>query len=157
LNDTRVRAGLRAQALRSGLFRLDVAFVPELLMTSNNAFVARALASEFRVAPGLETARWIAELDLSLDQSWLTQLSPTSEYRTLAYAGARSGWYGLSSRTIRLGARAAVRVAQFEISVTAGWERTGAFDFFPPFYAVLGGAWSFAEIGGARADEGRSQ
>jgi hypothetical protein len=140
-DDFRVRAGLRAEALRRGALRLDVGFVPEVVATSNGAFTAQAFGTEVRLAPGIETPRWLVELDASLDQRWLTLVSFTDAYRSLAYAGARSGWYSTTSRSVRLGARAALRLSSVEVAIAGGWDETGALDVFPPWYCGIEVAW----------------
>jgi hypothetical protein len=150
-DDWRMRTGLRAQLVRYGVFRLDAAIVPEMIATSNDAFSAIAFGTDFRIAPGIEAGRWVLEINGSLDQRWITHVSFSDAYQTLAYNDAHSGWYGLTGRSIRVGGRVAVRLASFEISVAAGWEEAGRF-VFPPVYANIGVAWSFAAFGGGRSE-----
>jgi hypothetical protein len=123
MDDFRVRAGLRANALRYGPFRLQIAFVPEYAQTSNESFTARSLGTELRVAPGFDSGRWSGELQAAIDQQWLTYFETTSTYRTNVYASARDGWYGASATVVRVG------------------------DFLPPFYAGLSIAWTFGSVG----------
>jgi hypothetical protein len=136
-DDFRVRAGARADVLKRGPFRLQLALVPQYVQTANGSFTARTLATELRVAPGVDVGRWSGELQASINQDWLTSFSMTDTYRNNVYAGARDGWYGATSRVWRAGVRGAVRVEPVEVSIAGGWEGTGSYDFLPPLYASL--------------------
>jgi hypothetical protein len=142
-DDFRLRAGLRAEAIRYRWFRARVAFTPSLRVTSTEMFQSSSFGTELRVAPGVELGRWSFELDAGLEQEWLAYIAPTDRYRREAYAGAVSGYYGMTGRTLRLGAGGATRVGAFEIYAAGGWERTASLDILPAVYATLGVAARF--------------
>jgi len=136
-DDARYRVGLRADGVKSGPWRLRASVAPALRTLSTSAFSATALGTDFQLQPGLDWGRFSAEIDLGFDQQWLTYVAPTDAYRETVYSGARDGWYRTTGFTPRVGAGVALRVASFEIGARGGWERTGALDFLPPFYALL--------------------
>lgn len=141
--DMRYRVGARVDAVRAGGFRLRVALAPALRTTSNLGFRATALSTELRLSPGFHDERWSAELDLGLEQTWLTYIAPTDAYRASVYDGARSGWYGTTARTLRVGVAGALRLDPVEVTLRVGLERTGSLDFLPGVYGALGAAYRF--------------
>ncbi len=143
LGDMRYRVGARIDALRLGWFRLRVTLAPVVRTSDTTGFSAVALGTELRLAPGLHTERWSAELDVGVDQTWLTHGSPSDSYRRSVYAGARTGWYGTTGRVVRLGIGAAVRLRPVEIALRGGLERTASLDFLPAAYGALSLGWFF--------------
>jgi hypothetical protein len=53
----------------------------------------------------------------------------------------------------RLGVRGAARLGRLEIAVEAGWARTGALDFLPPFYGQVSFSYAFPIAGATAAPE----
>jgi hypothetical protein len=143
LDDFRVRAAVRADALRARAFRLRVELAPLLRFTSTEMFQAEAFGTELRIAPGFDVGPWSVELDAALEQEWFAYIAPTDRYRREVYAGAVTGYYGMTARTLRVGASGAARIGAFEVSVEGGWEQTASLDFLPAAYATLGLAARF--------------
>ena len=141
--DMRYRVGARVDAVRAGRFRLRVVLAPALRTTSNLGFRATAFSTELRLSPGFHDERWSGELDLGLEQTWLTYIAPTDEYRASVYDGARSGWYATTARTLRVGVAGALRVDPVEVTLRVGLERTGSLDFLPGVYGAIGAAYRF--------------
>jgi hypothetical protein len=150
-DDARYRVGARADVLKLGPWRLRASLAPTLRTISTDAYSARALGTDVHLQPGFDRGRFSAEIDLALDEQWLTYIAPTDTYRQVIYAGARGGWYRTTGFTPRVGAGGALRFASFEIDARGGWERTGALDFLPALYAVLSVSyWVGGDAAGAR-------
>lgn len=143
VRDQRARIGARVDLARRGLFRLRGALAASRRATENTGFTAQAFTSELSIAPSIVTGRWAGALEISVEQAWLAYVAPSQTYRDLVYEMAEAGWYGLPGRTLRAGGAITVRIANVQLFARAGYARTGALDFLPPFYAALGAGYRF--------------
>jgi len=73
-----------------------------------------------------------------------TQLTQSSLYRSVAYAGAKDGWYSSTGGTLQAGLRGGYRFGRVELSAGAGLLASeGLNPIVPPFYGTLGSAYAF--------------
>lgn len=142
VDDFRARVGARVDVYRRGHWYVRGGLAAVVRATKSTGMQAESFATELALAPGVTAGRWTAELELGLEQAWLTRIAPTPAYRDLVYM-AEGGWYRSTARDLRAGVGAAVRLGDIDVVVRAGWSYTGALDYLPALYAVTGLAYRF--------------
>jgi len=144
LHDFALEAGGQIPALASGNWRLHVSFAPVLRMTRNDFFDAAALGVRAALMPGYQGDRWGLMLELGYEKMLATHLSHSSLYRSVAYSGAKDGWYSSTGGTLQAGLRGGWRMGRVEVALAAGvLAREGLNAVAPPFYGTLGTSYAF--------------
>lgn len=144
--DFAVEAGGQISALESesGSWKLQVSFAPVLRRTDNDLFSAHGLGFHAALMPGYHGRRWGLMAELGYEKMLATHVSHTSLYRSVAYSGAKDGWYSSTAGTLQAGLRAGYRLGRVELSLAAGVLATEKLNaVVPPFYGTLGSSYAF--------------
>ncbi len=112
---------------------------PTVRGTENVASDMTALGVDLRLTGGFYARRWFLAGEAGLDWIAATHIAFTDRYRTLVYAGAKDGWYGLTGGTAYAGLQAGVSFSSFDVVLRAGHPRTTALEMQTvPLYATVG-------------------
>ena len=142
--DLAFEAGGQMTALGWGNWKLQVSFAPVLRLTDNDLFSATAFGVRGALMPGYQGDRWGLMAEIGYEKILATHLSHSSLYRSVAYSGARDGWYSSTGGTLQAGLRGGSRMGRVELTAAAGVLASERLNVVvPPFYGSLGSAYAF--------------
>jgi hypothetical protein len=143
LGDFALDGGVRVHLIGDEGWGVQAAGGPVLRHAENALFASTALGLGARLLPGYQTERWGVLLDLGIEHMLTTQIEHSEVYERRVYADAKSGWYALSAGTLHAGLRSGLRVAELELSLSAGMlADTTLQPKLIPYYLTLGAAYS---------------
>lgn len=142
--DWAIDGGLRTTPLAWSDLRLAILAGPITRHTENKVFTATAIGLDATILAGYEGPDWGLSAELGYEQILATHIKNTDLYKRTIYPDAKDGWYSITASTAHAGLRGGARFGRVEIGLRAGVQATGHFQpLMPPFYATLGGAYSF--------------
>lgn len=101
LRDLAFEAGGQTTAVGWGNWKLQVSFAPVLRRTETDLFSATALGVKATLLPGYQGDRWGLMAELGYEKMLATHLNHSRLYRSVAYSGAKDGWYSSTGGTSR--------------------------------------------------------
>lgn len=142
--DSRFEVGARTTLVAWRNLGLQFALDGVAINTSNVGFSANALGMRATLLPGYQSEHWGLMLELSYEKVFGSHIRPSDLYRQKGYAGAKSGWYGDTAGTFRVGLRGGGRLGPVELHARLGMAATEAGQpHFPPFYGTIGATYAF--------------